>query len=115
MRKISITVALLSLFSLSKAQTNTTQPSDPALNALEKPRGTNNFVKIKVTESYNTTGTENQKSDYNNWEIEILKGLNTDYIPKDFPIYNSSMTSEEYKSLINTWAQENPSYLKQPK
>lgn len=115
MRKKLFTVTLLSLFGFIKAQTNSSQSSDSALNALEKPHGSNSFVKIKVTESYNTTGTENQKSDYNDWEVEILKALNIDYIPKSFPIYKSSMTNEEYKSLINTWAQENPSYLKQPK
>lgn len=115
MRKISITVALLSLFSLSKAQTSSTQTSDPALNALEKPRGSNSFVKTKVTEGYRASSNENKKSDYNNWEAEILKELNVDYIPQSFPIYKLTMTNEEYKSVINNWAKENPTYLKQPK
>lgn len=115
MRKKLFTVTLLSLFGFIKAQTNSSQSSDPALNALEKPHGSNSFVKTKVSEGYNISGVEKQKSDYNNWEVEILKRLNIDYIPKSFPIYNSGMTNEEYKSLINTWAQENPTYLKQPK
>jgi hypothetical protein len=115
MKRISITIALLSLYSLSKAQTSDSKTSDPALNALEKPHGKNDAVRIKVTEVYSTSSAEVQKSDYNNWESEILKELNIDYIPKDFPIYQSTMTDLEYKSIITTWAKENPSYLKQPK
>lgn len=115
MRKKLFTVTLLSLFGFIKAQTNSSQSSDSALNALEKPHGSNSFVKTKVSEGYNISGVEKQKSDYNNWESEILKELVIDYIPNSFPIYKATMTNEDYKSLINSWAKENPSLLKQPK
>lgn len=115
MRKNLFTIALLSLFGFGKAQTNTSQSPNPALNTLEKPHGSNHFVKTKVSEGYNVSGTEKQKTDYNNWESEILKELTIDYIPNTFPIYKTTMTDEEYKSLINSWAKENPSLLKQPK
>ena len=115
MKKISLTLSLLSLFSISKAQNKDLVISDPALNALEKPHGANNSIKTKVSEPYNVTATNSKKSDYNNWEFEILKELNIDYIPKDFPIYQSTMTDDEYKAIITNWAKENPTYLKQPK
>ena len=116
MKKISITIALLSLFSYSKAQTNDSKTSEPALSALEKPHEKNNAVRIKVTEVYGSNSSAQvKKSDYNNWEPEILKELNIDYIPNNFPLYQSTMTDIEYKAIITNWAKENPTYLKQPK
>lgn len=115
MRKKLFTIALLSLFNFCKAQTNSSNTPAPILNTLEKPHGPGGFIKTQVSEGYNVSGNVKQKSDYNNWESEILKELSIDYIPKSFPVYKATMTDEEYKSLINNWVLENPSLLKQPK
>lgn len=52
------------------------------------------------------------KSNYNNWERQILDALIVNEIPKEFPKYTSDLTDEQYKANIISWANKNPQYFK---
>jgi len=53
-----------------------------------------------------------QDNKYNHQEKEILKKLNTDAIPAEFPVYKPEYTNEQYTAIMNAWYTSNPALLK---
>ncbi|MBI3519968.1 MAG: hypothetical protein HY062_11500 [Bacteroidetes bacterium] len=120
MKTILLTCMFTTFVYLADAQqvsnsANEKTQSDSKYFYLEKPQGANKAIKTTITQSDYNTPVNVVKSDYNNWENEILSVLTIDYIPKDFPLYKPTMTDDQYKAIIEDWARQNISYFKQPK
>lgn len=77
-----------------------------------------NLRKTLIKNSVKTkTQAENQivtttKSNYNNWERQILDAMVVTEIPKEFPLFTTDLTDEQYKANIISWANKNPQYFK---
>lgn len=68
-------------------------------------------IKTKST-GYQKESDSQTKSSYNNWERQILDAMIVTEIPKDFPKYTTDMTDEQYKAIIISWANANPTLFK---
>lgn len=91
------------------SQNNTVSLSDVTSENLKKALVKNN---IKTNAKSLNTSVAEVKSNYNNWERQILDAMIVAEIPKEFPIYTSGLTDEQYKANIISWANKNPQYFK---